>query len=960
VAAGSILIYSPLGVDLTYSLDGMTYAPSTTFTDLVAGTYTLTVKNTAGCVSPGTVFTVDPQPETPAAPTLAITQPNCEVSTGTITITAPLGSGLQYSINGEVFQTEPSFTGLTAGIYEVIVENAFGCASSTTATIVAQPGAPSQPVAIVTQPDCDTPLGSIVISAPMGDELAYSIDGVTFTGTLSYTDLPAGTYTVTAVNGAGCHSAPLMVTILPQPEVPEAPVLEVTQPDCLVLTGTIEVSSPLGMYYYSVDGSTYTTSVLFTDLAPGAYSVTVMAGLEGCVSQATATLINLPPPPIQPGPTVQVTNPDCSQTTGSISITEPSASDYTYSIDGTTYTSTNLFEELTPGTYQVSFKTAEGCVSVPVTATVNEPPVIPTPVLTLTQPTCAVPTGTIEVTSPLGDEYMYVLQTSSTSSTWSSTTVFSELPAGTYTLTVDFNEICQSESVVVTLYPPVDPVADAGPDKQLGCSVTEVVLDGFSETEGVIYAWEGPGIVSGGDTATPTVNAGGTYTLTVTHVMSQCSATDVVEVTAGGVPPVLVLKDGYCIYLTQDGKWTLNAYDIAQITAGSVSGSGNWSDLSFTFSRRSFECRDAYPPYAKVTVTATDAGGCTVSGTFNLMVLDTIAPVAKCRNFTVELDAFGQVLVVPGFINDGGDRESAPEWAKYYKDLEGGSYDNCGIAEMFLSKSIFTRDDVGPNQVVLTVIDPSGNIAECEATVTVVDPYDEEAGVPGEGDNEDGEDPDVVLPNSAPTLADVKDIDIMNQSLQLDVQLTGISAGTETNQKVKVTAVTDNPSVVTGIAVIYTQGSTGQLLVTVAPGMSGEAWITVTVKDDGGTANGGVDLIQKKFKVKVTYSGEEVTIGITDPDGEDVVTKTIDLAASMGFRLYPNPTQGKVNIELMGSDIRNTEVSVFTLQGAEVFRKQFRAGEKITLDLSPYVSGIYMVRTGVEGASFLRKVILEK
>jgi hypothetical protein len=960
VATGSILIYSPLGTDLSYSLDGLTYTTSVTFTELEAGTYTLTVKSTAGCVSPGTVFTVDPQPETPAAPVLTLTQPSCEVATGSILITAPLGDDLRYSIDGEVFQSETLFTGLIPGSYEVIVENGFTCSSSTTAIIVEQPGAPTQPVAIVTQPDCDLALGSILITQPMGDGLSYSIDGVTFTGTLSYTDLAAGTYTVTAANAAGCLSAPLMVTILPQPEVPVAPKLEVTQPDCLVLTGTIEVTSPLGMYYYSVDGTTYTTSTTFTGLVPGNYSVTVMAGPEGCVSEATGTLINLPPPPIQPGPTVTVTNPDCSQLTGMITITEPTDDGYTYSIDGMTYTSTTLFEGVAPGDYQVSFKTGEGCVSVPVSVTVNEPPVIPTPVLNVTQPTCAVPTGTIEVTSPLVDEYVFVFQTSSVTTLFTTNPVLSELQPGTYTVTVDYNEICQSESVVVTLYPPVEPVADAGPDKELGCSVTEVVLEGFSETDGVSFSWEGPGIVSGGDTATPTVNAGGTYTLTVTHIMSQCTATDVVEVTAGGVPPVLVLSDTYCVYLTADGKWTLNSFDIAQITAGSTSGSGSWSDLSFTFSRRTFECRDAYPPYAKVTVTATDAGGCAVSGTFNLTVLDTIAPVAKCRNITVELDAFGQALVVPGFVNDGGDRENVPEWAKYYKDLEGGSYDNCGIAEMYLTKSIFTRDDVGPNQVVLTVIDPSGNIAECEATVTVVDPFEEEAGVPGDGGEEGGEDPEVILPNTAPTLADVTDIEVMNQALQLDVLLTGISAGSEIDQKVKVTAVTDNPSVVTGIAVIYTQGSTGQLLVTVAPGMSGEAWITVTVKDDGGTANGGVDMIQKKFKVKVTHSGEEVTIGITDPDGEEVVTATIDLAVEMGFKLYPNPTRGRVNIEMTGTGIRDTEVSVYTIQGTELFRKLYKAGEQINLNLSPYVAGVYMVRTQTEGATFLRKVILEK
>ncbi len=74
-----------------------------------------------------------------------------------------------------------------------------------------------------------------------------------------------------------------------------------------------------------------------------------------------------------------------------------------------------------------------------------------------------------------------------------------------------------------------------------------------------------------------------------------------------------------------------------------------------------------------------------------MQVVDTISPVAICRNIEVNLDANGQVFVNAGLVNAGDDRESVPEWAKHYNDLEGGSYDNCGIEALYLSKQLFTK-----------------------------------------------------------------------------------------------------------------------------------------------------------------------------------------------------------------------------------------------------------------------------
>ncbi len=77
------------------------------------------------------------------------------------------------------------------------------------------------------------------------------------------------------------------------------------------------------------------------------------------------------------------------------------------------------------------------------------------------------------------------------------------------------------------------PNANAGPDKELNCTITSVQLSGSSTSQNVQYNWTALGtgnIVSGGTTLTPTVNKAAKYVLTVTDPNGSCSATDTVQV----------------------------------------------------------------------------------------------------------------------------------------------------------------------------------------------------------------------------------------------------------------------------------------------------------------------------------------------------------------------------------------------------------------------------------------------
>src|SRR5690606_39001628 len=125
VATGSFSITAVDG--LQYSFNGGAYSATTSFEGLAAGTYTVTARNAAGCVSEATPVTIVGVQSIAAPVVSATVQPTCDVATGSFSITAV--EGLQYSLNGGAYSATTSFEGLSAGTYTVTARNADGCVS---------------------------------------------------------------------------------------------------------------------------------------------------------------------------------------------------------------------------------------------------------------------------------------------------------------------------------------------------------------------------------------------------------------------------------------------------------------------------------------------------------------------------------------------------------------------------------------------------------------------------------------------------------------------------------------------------------------------------------------------------------------------------------------------------------------------------------------------------------------
>jgi hypothetical protein len=134
----------------------------------------------------------------------------------------------------------------------------------------------------------------------------------------------------------------------------------------------------------------------------------------------------------------------------------------------------------------------------------------------------------------------------------------------------------------------------------------------------------------------------------------------------------------------------------------------------------------------------------------------------------------------------------------------------------------------------------------------------------------------VLLINDPPSLNPLANFNLVESGspAQQQVALSGIAAGLGESQVLTVTAVSDNPAAVPNPTVAYTSpNSTGQLTFAPNPYGSGVAHITVTVHDDGGATNGGIDSSSQTFTVNVQYindvptfsKGPDVTVNEDDP-----------------------------------------------------------------------------------------------
>ncbi|WP_396147851.1 hypothetical protein, partial [Flavobacterium sp.] len=492
---GTITVNSPIATE--YSFDnGITWQTSPTKDLLPPGIYYIKIKTSTGCISSYVVANIN-EPQLIGESNLTVIQPTTCNGFGTITVNSPIAT--EYSFDdGDTWQISPTKDLLTPGVYYIKIKTLNGCISSTFEVSINQPQSLGNPEYTVIQPGCGTN-GSITITTLASQ---YSFDnGATFGTSNTLNNIIVGTYLIKFKDASGCISGSSSVTILAAPIIPSAPTVTVAQPaNCTASTGTITVTSNALLYSFD-NGLTWSNNSTSGQLTPGTYFIKIKNNFSGCPSLSTTAIINAPTGFLL-APSFTIVQPDCTTSTGTITITTL-ANQYSFD-NGLTWSTNPTSLPLNPGNYLLKIKDNTGCESNSSVAVVF-PFTNPTPTFN------AIPAFCAETTAP-------VLPTTSLNGiagTWSPATV-SNTTSGTYTFTPNAGQCGTITTISITVNPLVAPTFNTIP---AFCAGTTAPVLPTTSLNGIVGTWL-PATVSNttSGTYTFTPNAGQCGTITTISI----------------------------------------------------------------------------------------------------------------------------------------------------------------------------------------------------------------------------------------------------------------------------------------------------------------------------------------------------------------------------------------------------------------------------------------------------------
>ena len=248
---------------------------------------------------------------------------------------------------------------------------------------------------------------------------------------------------------------------------------------------------------------------------------------------------------------------------------------------------------------------------------------------------------------------------------------------------------------------PARPTALFGADKLEVKSLEKVKFFDLSTHKPTSWEWTfegGTPEISNQKNPEVTYRFGGKYKVTLKaknssgeNVFSREEFINVIGPAADTTPPVLVTKN-VKIELDENGEATVCAEDIDDGTYDDV------ELVEISISKEKFTCEDMGDN--KVIFKAIDSSGNEAEAEVIVTVDDIIKPTIKAKDFEIYLDSDGKAILNPADVDD-------------------GSFDNCEISKMTLSKSEFGREDAGENKVIFTIKDSCSNSVSVEITVTV-------------------------------------------------------------------------------------------------------------------------------------------------------------------------------------------------------------------------------------------------
>lgn len=613
-STGSISVTPLTGIaPYTFNWPAFPTNNTNTVTNLPAGQYTLNVTDGYGCTTTHQISVGSTEMSLDYISSPAFCGVNGAIEILPLTGIAPF----TFLWSHDATHTGATATGLIAGSYTIQVTDANNCSGSISVIVE---NSNELPVDIHTTPSfCESPNGVIQVTPLTGVgpfRFTWTSHPDVDSGTLA--DLHSGDYSFTVSDANNCTFSGV-ATIIDETYSFDI-VSTVSNASCGLHNGSANLIAQGGQSPYSFLWSNGLTTPNAINLPPGTYSVTA-TDLQGCTSTKSIVVTTSG---TMPSVTVETVNSTgCGQSTGSFTITpENPGSNYIFTLlpqvlksDALEFnTSINhVFSKNSPvfshgnlaaGSYNVRVVNNDGCERI-ITVDINDaggPTIIADP-QQIRPITCfGRSDGSITVSLENGGTNPVFLWNDTNKST---TPTISNLPSGTYTVTVSNNEGCRSvasfqirEPALLLANPLVTPPTCAGGSNgSIQLSVTGGALP-------MSFIWN-----TGATTRNISNLQAGVYTVSITDI-NYCTFTNRVTV-------------------TEPERLTLTP-EITHASPGGTDGSikisvaGGVGSLSYSWNTGQNTAIIDRLSAGTYSVTVTDANNCSTNETFFLGTVGTI------------------------------------------------------------------------------------------------------------------------------------------------------------------------------------------------------------------------------------------------------------------------------------------------------------------------------------------------
>ncbi|TXI88050.1 MAG: T9SS type B sorting domain-containing protein [Crocinitomicaceae bacterium] len=609
-----------------YSYLWSTGATNSQITNQPAGNYTLTVTDHQGCVFTNSYAISQPLAalglDLSMNPVICFGESNGNVSASVSGGTTP------YSYAWNSGQTTDVVTGLPAGNYTVVVTDFNNCQISETIEIT-QPDALAIQLSAVDVLCHGLATGSASVDA-IGGQGAYTYSWTNGATTASISNLVAGNYEVTVTDENNCSFTNSID--VNQPTAPLAFDFATTDNVCFGGTsGSATVVVSGGTAPYTSGWSNSISSLTNPNLAAGIYSFQT-TDANNCVLTESIEIFE----PTQISITDSVrTNISCFDfTDGAINFTTLGGTpgySYAWSNGATTEDISNLAD----GVYSVQITDANNCQR-SFNFQLTEPEVLVAST-TIDEPSCFGYTDGSIFTTTSGGTLPYVYAWSNGATTADNT----EIPTGTYDLTITDNNNCVVE-VTTLLTQPAQIQVSFDANVLVGCDPLEVKLTNTSLEQHISDWTFGDGNTGSGTQIEHTFTGEGCYDITL-------EITDI-----NGCSNSVTYADFICVLETPDAEIGITnvelgvPYPETNITNLSTdSDSYSWN-LGGSIDYDYFEPGDvSFPAYVVdqflITLIAYNDNGC-VDSAVRIIYFDNRLVMYVPNTFTPNGDEFNQIF----------------------------------------------------------------------------------------------------------------------------------------------------------------------------------------------------------------------------------------------------------------------------------------------------------------------------